>query len=139
MTLELWSLLGVTVIFWLSVFVQQIQIDKVGGTKYALSNRDQGHTFEGATVLTGRLTRNVRNHVEGLVLFTPLVVIASVSDTSNFWTQTAALVFLCTRALHFLFYAGGITPFRSFAWGIGFFLAIGGFIYGLVSANLNLF
>ncbi|MEM8837586.1 MAG: MAPEG family protein [Pseudomonadota bacterium] len=138
MTVELWALFGVIVVFWLSIFLQQVQMDRAGGTKYALSNRDQGHAFEGATDLTGRLTRNVRNHLEGLALFAPLVLIAAVSGTSNVWTQGAALLFLLTRALHFLFYASGITPFRSFAWGIGFFLAIGAFIYGLVSAHLNL-
>ena len=30
-------------------------------------------------------------------------------------------------------YAAGITPFRSFAWGIGFFFALGSFVFGLVT------
>lgn len=45
--------------------------------------KEQGHSFQGATALTGRLTRNVRNHVEGLALFAPLVLIASVTGVSN--------------------------------------------------------
>lgn len=45
--------------------------------------KEQGHSFQGATALTGRLTRNVRNHVEGLALFAPLVLIASVTGISN--------------------------------------------------------
>ncbi|MEM7214674.1 MAG: MAPEG family protein [Pseudomonadota bacterium] len=139
MNIELWSLFGVTIIFWISVFIQQIQLDKAGGTKYALSNREQDHAFDGATALTGRLTRNVRNHVEGIAMFAPLVMIAAVTGTSNFWTETAALLFLASRALHFVFYTGGVTPFRSFAWGVGFFLAIGGFVYGLTSVHVSLF
>ncbi len=132
MIIELWALLGVAAILWLSIFSQQIQIDKAGGTNYALSNREEGHRFKGATPLTGRLTRNVRNHVEGLALFTPLVVIASVAGVSNIWTQGAAIAFFITRLLHFIFYASGLTPFRSFVWGFGFFVAIGSFVFGII-------
>ena len=133
MTIELWSLLGVTAIFWLAIFAQQIALDKAVGAKYALSNREQDHNFEGATLLHGRLTRNVRNHVEGLALFTPLVLISAAASVSNIWTQGAAIAFAVTRFLHFFFYAAGITPFRSFAWAISFFLAIGSFTFGLVT------
>lgn len=133
MSIELWALLGVVAVLWLSILAQQLQLDLSGGAKYALSNRDQGHRFEGATALTGRLTRNVRNHVEGLAVFAPLVLIAAAADVSNAWTQRAALLFLMTRLLHFVFYSAGITPFRSFAWGIGFFIAIGSFAFGLVT------
>ena len=133
MTIELWALLGVAAVLWLAILVQQLQLDKVAGAQYALSNRDEGHRFDGATALTGRLTRLVRNHVEGLALFAPLVLIAAVADISNAWTQRTAMIFLVTRLLHFVFYAAGITPFRSFAWGIGFFIAIGGFVFGLVT------
>ncbi len=131
MTIELWSLLDVTAVLWVAILTQQIQMDKVGGAKYALSNRDQGHTFKGATPLTGRLTRNVRNHVEGLVLFAPLVLVAAVSGISNLWTQSAAIAFFISRVLHFFFYAAGITPLRSIVWLVGF-LSIGIFVFGIV-------
>ena len=132
MTIELWALFGVTAILWIAIFTQQIQADKVGGAKYALSNREQGHQFKGATALTGRLTRSVRNHVEGLMIFTPLVLIATATNVSNVWTQYAAIAYFMSRALHFLLYAAGITPFRSLAWALGFFLATGGFVFGLI-------
>ena len=133
MTVELWSLFGVVVVLWIAILTQQIQADKAGGAKYALSNREQGHSFQGATALTGRLTRNVRNHVEGLALFAPLVLIAAVAGASNVWTQVAAIAFFITRALHCVFYAAGITPFRSIVWAAGFFLAIGSFVFGMVT------
>ncbi len=133
MTVELWSLLGVTAILWLAIFTQQIALDKAVGAKYALSNRLEGANFKGATPLHGRLTRTVRNHVEGLALFTPLVLMASATGVSNVWTQGAAIAFAFARLLHFFFYAAGITPFRSFAWAISFFLAIGSFVFGLVT------
>jgi len=133
MTIELWALLGATLLLWIAIFAQQIVLDKVGGAKYALSDREQDHSFKGANRLHGRLTRTVRNHVEGLSLFAPLILTASVADVSNVWTQYAAIAFFITRLLHFVFYAAGIVPFRSFAWGIGFFLALGGFVFGLVT------
>ena len=133
MTLELWALFGATILLWLAIFAQQLALDKAVGAQYALSNREQDHNFEGATRLHGRLTRTVRNHVEGLALFAPLVLIASVVGVSNIWTQYAAISFFITRLLHFLFYTAGITPFRSFAWGIGFFFALGSFVFGLVT------
>ncbi|MEO0376824.1 MAG: MAPEG family protein [Cyanobacteria bacterium P01_A01_bin.17] len=133
MTIELWSLLSVIAILWIAILVQQIHLDKTGGAKYARSNREQGHDFPGATALSGRLTRNIRNHVEGLALFAPLVLMAAIANISNTWTQSAAIAFAVTRGLHFFFYAAGITPFRSFAWGIGFFLALGSFVFGLIT------
>ncbi len=133
MTIELWALLGAAATLWLTIFAQQIALDKAVGAKYALSNREQDHNFKGATPLHGRLTRTVRNHVEGLSLFAPLILIAAVAGVSNVWTQAAAVVFFITRLLHLLLYAAGITPFRSFAWGIGFFLALGSFVFGLVT------
>ncbi len=133
MTIELWTLLGATLLLWIAIFAQQIALDKAVGAKYALSNREQDHSFEGATLLHGRLTRTVRNHVEGLSLFTPLILIASIAGISNVWTQYAAIAFFITRLLHFAFYAAGIIPFRSFAWGIGFFFALGSFVFGLVT------
>lgn len=132
MTIELWALLGTTLMLFLSTFAQQIAIDRKYGAKYALSNRDQ---LPGdASPLVGRLTRVVQNHLEGLAVFAPLVLITSVAGISNNFTEIAALVFLSARFLHFIFYAFGITPFRSFAWGVGHLVAIPAFIYGLVSS-----
>ena len=133
MTIELWALFGAAAILWVAIFAQQIALDKAVGATYALSNREQDHNFKGATPLHARLTRTVRNHVEGLSLFAPLILIAAVADISNGWTQAAAVAFFVTRLLHFLFYTAGITPFRSFAWGIGFFFALGSFVFGLVT------
>ncbi len=133
MTLELWALFGATATLWIAILAQQLALDKAVGAQYALSNREQDHNFKGATRIHGRLTRTVRNHVEGLTLFAPLVLMASVTGVSNVWTQYAAIAFFITRFLHFLFYTAGITPFRSFAWGIGFFFAIGSFVFGLVT------
>lgn len=132
MIIELWALLGATLLLFLSIFIQQIAIDRSYGAKYAISNRA---ALPGeSSALVERLTRLVRNHVEGLAVFVPLVAIAAIADISNSITQTAALVIVGARAAHFIFYAFGITPLRSLAWGVGYLLATPAFIYGLVSA-----
>ncbi|MEM9423069.1 MAG: MAPEG family protein [Pseudomonadota bacterium] len=132
MTIELWALMGAVLLLFVAIFAQQIAMDRIYGAKYALSNRD---ALDGpVSPVVERLTRLVRNHVEGLAIFGSLVLIANAAEVSNSFTQVAALVIVSMRALHFLFYAFGITPFRSFAWGIGFLLATPAFIYGLVSS-----
>ena len=132
MTLELWTLLGSAAILWIAIFAQQLVLDITGGVQYALSNREQDHNFKGVTPLHGRLTRTVRNHMESLAIFTPLILIAAVAGISNIWTKGAAITFMISRALYLLFYAAGITPFRSFAWMIGFMFSVGAFVFGLV-------
>lgn len=131
MSVELICLVGVSLLLWLAIFVQQVQIDRVAGSKYALSNRTEAPP--GANELTGRLRRLVRNHVEGLAVFAPLVLVAFAADVSNIWTQYSAIAYLALRTLHFVFYAGGVTPFRSFAWGVGFLVAVPVLTYGLIS------
>ena len=65
--------------------------------------------------LDGRLARNVRNQIEGMALFVPLVVIASITGISNGWTQWGALIFVCARLAYVPFYAFGIKGLRSMA------------------------
>jgi len=119
MTLELWTLLGATLLLWIAIIAQQLTLDKAVGAQYALSNREQGFDFAGATPLYGRLTRTVRNHVEGICLFAPLILIAAAADISNIWTRSAAIAFFITRILHFLFYAAGITPCAALPGALG--------------------
>lgn len=132
MAYEIYALTGVTIILFVAIFAQQIAIDRIYGAKYALSNRESvpGDQSE----LVNRLTRIVRNHVEGIAVFAPLVLIAAVSEISNPFTRYSSLAIVILRLLHFLFYSFGVTPFRSFAWGLGFLIATPVFLYGLLSA-----
>ena len=130
MTIELWSSLGVSLVLFAAILIQQIAIDRKYGATYALSNR--ASVPVSVSPLVERLTRLVRNHVEGVALFVPLGLIATGAGVSNTFTQAGAIAFLAMRVFHLLFYAAGITPFRSFSWGIGFFVAIPVFLYGLL-------
>ena len=131
MTIELWALTGMAIMLFASIFAQQIAADKAYGAKYALSNRD---ALPGpASPNVERLGRNVRNHVEGLAVVAPLILIAAIAGLSNPFTQGAAVAAVATRLLHFVFYALGVTLFRSIAWALGFLLAVPVFLFGLIS------
>ncbi len=132
MTIEIWALLSTTLLLYIAIFIQQIAKDKIYGVKYALSNREVVPT-DAPSALIERFTRLVNNHVEGLVIFAALVLMASVTGVSNTFTQYSAITIAIMRAMHLIFYALGITPFRSIVWGIGFMAATPVFVYGLIS------
>jgi len=131
MTIELWSLLATVGVLWAVIFTQQIHMDRTAGTAYALSNREEHQP--NATALTGRLARTVRNHIEGLAVFAPLVLIATVAQISNPFTQYTAMSIAALRGFHAIFYINGVTPFRSVTWGLGFLAATPAFVYGVLS------
>ena len=129
-TIELWALLGCGLVMLLSIIAQAIYLDSKAGLGYGLGNRDAPPTGLGDA--GGRLDRNVRNQVEGLAMFIPLVVVAGLAGISNPWTQRAALVYVTTRLLYFVLYALGVKAVRSVVWGVGFF-ALLAFVFGILA------
>ncbi len=129
MSIELWALLGSCLVMLLSIVAQAVYMDVKAGAAYGLSNRDG--TPSGIGDLGGRLDRNVRNQIEGLVMFIPLVVISAAGGISNPWTQRAAVVYVITRLAYFLVYAAGVTILRSLIWIVGL-VALLVYVYGIV-------
>ncbi len=129
MIVELWALLGSAIVMLLSIVAQAVYLDMKAGAAYGLSNRDGAPA--GLGDLGGRLDRNVRNQIEGLVMFIPLVVISAAGGVSNPWTQRAAVVYVIARFAYFLVYAAGVTILRSLIWMIGL-LALLAYIIGIV-------
>ena len=131
LTPELWMLFAAFGITAISIFLQGLHLGATVGNAYVISDRSEPAPFEGP--IGGRLARNVRNQVEAMALFVPLVLIASLAGISNGWTQTAALVFVCARVAYVPLYAFGVKGLRSMAWTVGFF-ALLAFAWGLYSA-----
>ncbi len=129
---ELWALLGCGVILVFSLQVQAIHMIFRHGIKFWLSARDKPK--EG--LVAGRLDRNVRNNVEGLMMFTPLVVFAVYAGISNDWTLYAAETYLVTRIVFPFIYVSGAPVVRSILWGVGL-VSLFAFFYGLM-LGLNL-
>ncbi|WP_415919946.1 MAPEG family protein [Tateyamaria sp. SN6-1] len=109
---ELWAVAGLSLVWLLLVFGQQLYNDKLKGAAWALSNRDD----QDMSPTANRLARATVNHVENTVMFAPLALVLVVSGLNTGTTAVAALVFLVMRAGHALTYALGVTHIRSGFW-----------------------
>lgn len=115
MALDLWALLACVIIFAIAIGWQGLHLDWYGGIAHGLSSRDTPPPGIEQTIAP-RLNRMVRNHVEGLATFTPLVVVAHGADIQTGATGIAALAYAATRAIYTLAYPLGWTPWRSIIW-----------------------
>ena len=116
MTLELWMLLGSSMLLFVLIMVQQLHVDLTLGPKYALSNREEAKPSTG---ISGRIDRAILNLRENLLLFAPVVLVLAIAGISNGATRNGAMVFFVARIVHALTYVLGITGIRSFAWLVG--------------------
>lgn len=125
MTTELWMLVAATGITMMAVMVQATHLMIAFAPADTMGTRDNLET----TPMAERLHRTVRNHVEGIVLFIPMVVAvsmvgASTVDGTVIWGSTAlsatgAKIFVASRLVHLLSYTIGIPVVRSVAWMAG--------------------
>lgn len=115
MTIELQSLLGAIVILFALLAVQGTLAPLTHGLRWGLGSRDEART---PTVLQGRMTRIIANHLEGMAMFTPLVFIAHLTGVSTPMTQLGAELFVVARAAFAVVYACGIPVWRSLIWGV---------------------
>ena len=125
MTLELWMLLGSSMLLFVLVMVQQLHVDLTLCPKYALSNREEAKPSTG---ISGRIDRAILNLRENLSLFVPVVSVLAIAKISNGATQNGAILFFVARIVHAITYVFGITGIRSLAWfagivGIGIMLS----------------
>lgn len=115
MTIELLSVFATGAMLWLSIVVQQLHLDKNGGTAFALSNRD---TTPEVPPAQHRMLRAVRNQTDVAAVWIALVVVQQITGAGGALTYWAAVAMIASRVLYFPLYALGITPFRSFAWAL---------------------
>ncbi len=115
MTIELWSVFVTGGMLWLSIVIQQLHLDKTGGTAYALSNRADPPPDVPAQA---RMLRAVRNQSDVAAVWIALVVVQQMLSVSGSLTYWAALAMIGSRLLYFPLYALGLTPFRSLSWAL---------------------
>ena len=136
MTLELWSVFVTGGMLWLSIVIQQLHLDKTGGTAYALSNRADPPPDIPAQA---RMLRAVRNQSDVAAVWIALVMVQQVLSVSGALTHWAALAMIVSRLLYFPFYALGLTPFRSLSWALFLFAApvfAAGILFGLETVGV---
>ncbi|MGE0742224.1 MAG: MAPEG family protein [Hyphomonadaceae bacterium] len=116
MTPELTYLAYTIALFFVVVFVQALAgIRQHGGITLA-NNRDG---LPPANTYLARTKRLVDNFRENLWFFTPLILIAAISDISNQWTVLGAQIFFWARLGHAIVYIAGWPLIRPLFWLAG--------------------
>jgi len=87
------------------------------GPDYTAGPRDEARVLTG---VAGRLKRAFDNHVEGLALFTPSVLVVVYGYASTPATEAAAVTYLAARIVYVPAYVSGIPYLRSAIWAVGF-------------------
>ncbi|MEO1015492.1 MAG: MAPEG family protein [Pseudomonadota bacterium] len=115
MTFELYALLAAGGLLFALLLIQGALTPLAHGFKYGLGPRDEAKP---RSAFAGRVDRTVVNHMEGLALFVPLIVVAALAGVSSQLTVWGAAAFVGARAAFALFYIAGVPVFRSIAWGV---------------------
>lgn len=115
MTFELQMLLATTAILFVLLAVQGVLVPINHGFGWGLGSRDEPRT---PSPLQRRVARTIANHMEGMALFAPLVIVVHLTGLSSELTVWGSAVYVIGRAGFAAFYLGGVPIWRSLAWGI---------------------
>ncbi len=115
MTIELQALFGVTAMTLVLVFIQGGLAPAINGFKWGLGPRDEPRD---PTILQGRVNRIVANHLEGMAMFVPLILLTHLAGISTPLTEIGAVTFVAGRAAFAVIYMLGIPVARSAAWAV---------------------
>jgi uncharacterized MAPEG superfamily protein len=115
MLIELQALFGSVVILLVLLSIQGGLVPTIHGFKWGLGPRDVPRD---PSVLQGRVNRIVANHMEGMAMFAPLVLIAHLISLSTPLTQWGAILFVAGRVAFSVVYFLGIPVLRSAMWGV---------------------
>jgi uncharacterized MAPEG superfamily protein len=103
------------------VFVQALAGIRAQGLFTMAGHRDN---LPPAKPYQARTRRVVENHIEGLVMFAPLVLAAAIMGRMTETTELAARLFFYSRVVHALAYLVYIPFVRSIAWGVSMLATI---------------
>jgi uncharacterized MAPEG superfamily protein len=128
MTIELTMLALSVALLFVLVMIQATAGVQAQGLMPMAGARDN---LGPASTWQARTKRCVDNHREGLILFAPLVLIASQAGITNTLTVLGAQLFFYSRVAHAIVYLIGLPMIRPLFWAIG--------IVGTVMVFLALF
>lgn len=132
MPFELQIVVWTTVILFVLILIQGSLVPLNQGFGWGLGSRDAA---QDTTVLQGRSTRTISNHVQGMLIFVPLALVAVLADLSSGLTVLGAGLYLAGRIAYAPLYLLGVPYLRSLAWAVSLtgILLIG---YEVISAAL---
>lgn len=115
MSFELQMVAGsVAILFALLVF-QGTLVPLNQGFGWGLGSRDSKQEY---TDMQGRASRTVANHIEGMLLFVPLILVVELASLSSQLTVYGAGIYLVSRLAFAPLYLLGVPYLRSLVWGI---------------------
>ena len=118
MTKTLMILAELVVINWALILVASLikaKAWKPSGLMAAMGNRDTDQECDGFPARTDRAAKNM---LENMVLFTALVLVASVGGVTNPQVELGARIFFWARIAYIPIYMVGIPVARTGVWAI---------------------
>ncbi len=115
MSVELQMVVGSVAILFLLLLFQGTLVPLNQGFGWGLGSRDGDPDY---TDMQGRTRRTIANHIEGMLLFVPLVIVVEMAALSSQLTVIGAGIYLAGRVAFAPLYLLGISYLRSLAWGI---------------------
>lgn len=103
-------------ILFVSIGVQASAGIMNNGMKWGFGARDSSKE---ETVLQSRAKRTVNNHMEGMMLFVPLALVAYAMGLSSDMVIKGAWVYIIARVLYPLTYWTGLPYIRTLVWFAG--------------------
>lgn len=112
MIYELW-VLALCAVLLLALYLIQGVYTTITAPKWGVGARDEARE---KSVFAGRLDRTVQNHIEAMMVFAPLVLIAHALGISNDLTTWGAGLFLGARVAFVPLYFLGVPWLRTLVW-----------------------
>ncbi len=115
MSIELQMVVGAVGILFLLLMYQGALVPLNQGFGWGLGSRDGKPDY---TDMQGRASRTIANHIEGMLLYVPLVLVIELTSLSSSLTVWGAGLYLGGRLAYAPLYLLGVPYLRSLAWGI---------------------
>ena len=116
MTFELQMLALAGILQMVLITIQAVLLPGSQGFAYGLGSRDEPKP---ESVLQGRARRTLANHMEGLAIAVPLILVAHSADISTVLTVWGAGLYLVARLIYVPLYMLGIPVLRTIAFNVG--------------------
>lgn len=113
MSFMLCTVVWSVVILFVIIAVQSTAGTAHNGLKWGIGARD---TAKDPTVFQGRAKRTVQNHIEGMMLYVPLALVAHAMGLDGDMLVKGGWLYLISRAIYPVTYWTGLPWARTLVW-----------------------